>query len=488
MKLILDGKINKTYVQTLCMAFFHGEKFPEDEKDVTSVLYVRTEDRECGICCEAELCTPYGKEHATSFVPFSCSKSYERISKTAVGKAVYEVASKLTGRSLPWGILTGIRPSKVAADLIKAEGEERASSMLKNEYLLSDKKIHLVTDVAKNEKKIISLAKDKTCSVYISIPFCPSRCNYCSFISYATPKLFSLIPEYLNRLMFDIKDTFKTIKSLGLKVLCVYIGGGTPTILDENQLDKLLSCIENCIDTKELPEFTLEGGRPDTITVEKLRIAKSHGVNRISVNPQSLNDLVLEKIGRKHTVSDFLRAYETVEKSGIEHINTDLIAGLDGDTKESFQNTVDKIISLSPGNVTVHTLCVKNAAEIRKGERNIYQASGDIAGASVDYAYDRLTDSGYAPYYLYRQKNTVSDLENVGYSKPGEEGLYNVFMMADAHSVFGVGAGSTTKLVSAKDGKTQIKRIFSPKYPYEYLQDNRKVCKETEDFKKEAEK
>ena len=487
MKLILDGKINKTYVQTLCMAFFHGEKFPKDEKDASTVLYVKTEDREGGIYCEAELCTSSGKECAASFAAFSDKKSYERVSKTAVGKAVYEAASKLTGKSLPWGILTGIRPSKVAADLIKDEGKGCASEILKNEYLLSDKKIRLVTDVAENEKKIISLATDKTCSIYISIPFCPSRCNYCSFISYATPKLFSLIPEYLNRLMLDIKNTFETVKSLGLKVLCVYIGGGTPTVLNESRLDALLSCIGNCIDTKELLEFTLEGGRPDTITEEKLRIAKAHGVNRISVNPQSLNDRVLEKIGRKHTVADFLMAYETVEKSGIEHINTDLIAGLDGDTKESFQNTLDKIISLCPGNVTVHTLCVKNAAEIRKDGAS-YETNDKVAGASVDYAYDRLTDSGYAPYYLYRQKNTVSDLENVGYSKPGEEGLYNVFMMADAHTVFGVGAGSTTKLVFSNEGKTEIKRIFSPKYPYEYLQDNRKGCKETENFKKEAEK
>lgn len=472
MKLVLNGKINRTYVQSLCMMFFHGEKFPENEENPTKILTVNTVDTENGIECICELEALNKKVQGKGFARFIEGEKYERTSKSAVGMAVYNAGLELTGKSIPWGILTGIRPSKVALELISKYGENEANKILKNRYFLSDNKANLVVRVAKNENEILKLSENNTCSLYISIPFCPSRCNYCSFISYATPKLFELIPAYLDKLVNEIRSTTEEIKKQGLKLLTVYIGGGTPTVLNENQLEFLLKTVYESVDVSSLLEFTLEGGRPDTITDEKLKIAKKYGVDRISVNPQTLNDKVLEAIGRKHTVKDFLEAYDRVQNSGIKFVNTDLIAGLENDTFDSFKSTIDKIISLNPDNVTVHSFSVKKSAQILQDDNTIYDKSDEYAIKSVDYAYETLVAHGYEPYYMYRQKNTVCDLENVGYSKKGAFGIYNVLMMSDSHTVYGVGAGSTTKIVKNIDGKLEINRIFSKKYPYEYLQDN----------------
>ena len=471
MKIILDGKINRTYVQSLCTMFFHGEKFPENEEFSEKTLYVKTKDKEDGIFCEIILKVNEKEEKSSSFVPYSENITYEKLSKRAVGKALYEAGSKITGKVLPWGILSGIRPSKVAIDLMEKMPQDVAMDTLKNEYLVSKEKLELIKTVSVNERNITSLCEQDTCSVYISIPFCPSRCAYCSFISYASPKLFSLIPEYLEKLFCDINKTFNDIKEKGLRVLSIYIGGGTPTILSEEQLEKLLLKIFDNIDTNSLMEFTLEAGRPDTITEDKLKIAKKYGITRISVNPQTLNDKVLENIGRKHTVKEFLEAFEKVKKSGIEHINTDLIVGLTGDDFESFKNTIDKIISLSPDNITIHSFCVKKSAQILQNNSQIYDLEEKYASDSVNYAYSELIKNGYEPYYMYRQKNTVSDLENVGYAKKGAYGIYNVFMMADSHTVYGIGAGATTKIITKNGDKTEINRIFSPKYPYEYCRE-----------------
>lgn len=476
MRLELIGKINGTYVQTLCAMFFHGEKFPKDTLDNTRTLKVVANDTPYGIECFCEFNVNGKFAKGTGFCPFG-DEPYERTSKTAVGKAVYEAGVTLTGKTIPWGILTGIRPSKVANELILKHGEEKAYQILVARYLLSNEKAKLAIQIAKNENVILSLGSENTCSIYISIPFCPSRCTYCSFVSYATPKLYSLIPQYLDKLILDLKSTAKAIAKQGLKVISIYIGGGTPTILNEEQLDLLLSAINSSLDTSHLLEFTLEGGRPDTITENKLLIAKKYGINRISVNPQSLNDEVLEAIGRKHTCADFLDAFSLVKNSGIDHINTDLIAGLDKDSFESFKNTIDKIIELNPDNITVHSFCVKKSAQILKNDEGIYEKYDTDAVKSVKYAYEALTKNGYEPYYMYRQKNTISDLENVGYAKKNAFGIYNVLMMADAHTVFGIGAGATTKIVTCENGIIKINRIFSPKYPYEYLQDSKKGSK-----------
>ena len=286
-------------------------------------------------------------------------------------------------------------------------------------------------------------------------------------MSYTTPKLLALIPEYLAKLCDDIDRIFRIIKENGKRVVTIYIGGGTPTTLDETQLEILLSKIAENIDTSTLAEFTLEAGRPDTIIPGKFVIAKKYGVTRVSINPQTLNDEILSSIGRRHTVADFLRAYEVARESGIPHINTDLIAGLPEESFISFSKSVDEIIRLRPDNITVHTFCVKKAASILREGTDVYSRTGGETGKSVEYSHVSVANAGYVPYYLYRQKNTVGNFENVGFCLPGTEGLYNILMMEELHSVFAVGAGAVTKLVSPD--RSYIERIFSPKYPYEYL-------------------
>jgi oxygen-independent coproporphyrinogen-3 oxidase len=294
-----------------------------------------------------------------------------------------------------------------------------------------------------------------------------------------------MIEEYLDALLSDIDDTFITINKLGLRVSTIYIGGGTPTTLSAAQLERLFKKLEEHIDVSSLQEFTLEAGRPDTITHEKLKVATEHGVTRISVNPQTLNDDVLKEIGRRHTVDDFYRAYEIARQSNIRDINVDLIAGLPGDSFESFSATVDKIIELAPTNITVHTFCVKKAADVLKKNSSVYSLSGDNAAKSVSYSQLKTKFAGYKPYYMYRQKNTIGNLENVGFSIEGHEGLYNVYMMEEIQSIFAVGAGAVIKLVKRNEsfsGNAEIKRIFKPKYPYEYL---RAVNSENFDIERE---
>ena len=318
-----------------------------------------------------------------------------------------------------------------------------------------------------------------TCSVYISIPFCPTRCSYCSFVSFTTKKLLALIPAYLEALKVELSLIARQIKESGFKLKTVYIGGGTPTTLNEEQLEDLLAYIDELFDTSSLDEFTLEAGRPDTITEKKLQSAYDHNVTRISINPQSLNNFVLQEIDRCHTAEMFFKAYEMARKSGIPCINTDLIMGLPTDDIESYSDTLEKIIELSPENITAHTFCVKRSADILKEEgQDIFARENFEVSKCVDYTQIMTKKAGYIPYYMYRQKNAKGNLENVGYCKKGTEGIYNILMMEEIHSIFSAGAGAVTKLVGERNVK--IERIFNPKYPYEYLeQDRYKVFEQT---------
>lgn len=480
MILHIEGDINRYYLQTLCMVFFPGATFGENEvpgEDVPEVFVNVYPDGDLAY-------TAYVKIHLNDKV----SEGVETVSadeqttiathaSIAVGRAMFTAGKELLGHIPPWGILTGIRPAKVASGLLHTGiGVTKSKRVLRDEYFLNPQKAALAVSVASNEIKLLKRVPPDGCSVYISIPFCPSRCAYCSFVSYTNKKLLSLIDDYIDALLADIDDTFRTVKALGMRVRTVYIGGGTPTILSPEQLTRLLGRIAEHTDPAELSEFTLEAGRPDTITEEKLAVAKQYGVTRISVNPQTLNDDVLKEIGRRHTVADFYRAYEIAKNSGIRDINVDLIAGLPGDDFKSFSETVDRIIELAPTNLTVHTFCVKKAADVLKQHTDIYSLSGGDAAKSVAYAQLKTKFAGYKPYYMYRQKNTVGNLENVGFALEGHEGLYNVFMMEEVQSIFAIGAGAVTKLVRRpKKGKEapegKIERMFQPKYPYEYLRD-----------------
>ena len=477
MKVKVNGNINEYYVQTLCMLFFPGAKFSdkEEEEENSPYLYVDVIDDERGVECTAEMSN--GKKSAKGH--YACEwmsgETRLRVIKIAVGKAVFEAGKELFKVTPPWGILIGVRPTKVPMGyLLQGKGIRETQGILKNEYFLNAKKAQLVTSIASYEMKLTKkMNAEKYCSVYISIPFCPSRCAYCSFVSNTTGKLLSLLDDYLALLKKEITEIFTLAAEKGFKVATVYIGGGTPTILDEMQLEALLSHISSCVDTSTLMEYTLEAGRPDTITEQKLAIAREHGVTRISVNPQSLSEAVLEAIGRRHNVQQFFDAYEIAEKSGIRDINVDLIAGLPSDNFIRFSRTVDKIAELKPQNITIHTFSVKKASDILTKQRDgIYSLGTGMVAKCIDYSQVKMRNSGYKPYYMYRQKNTVENLENVGFALEGHEGLYNIFMMEEYHTIFAAGAGAVTKIVDydlpSKNG-SRIKRIFNSKYPYEYL-------------------
>ncbi len=390
----------------------------------------------------------------------------------AVGKAFLEAGRRLFGFELPWGYIIGLRPVKRAKFYLdKGYSAEEVISLFHRDYEVSVEKSNLSVETAIIQQKMLEGIKPNDCGLYVSIPFCPTRCDYCSFVSYSNQRLFSLIPEYLEKLMQDIRTTGETIKRLGMNLRSVYIGGGTPSILEPIQINKLLSCINESVEIGNDTEYTFEAGRPDTVTMEKLLAVKANGVRRISINPQTTNDKVLENIGRKHTAKQFFDASDIAFSVGFDTLNSDLIAGLPGDTEESFQKSLEDVIGLGFSNITVHTLSIKNAAAMRFMGDGFYDPQGSFARDCVSYAHRRLKDGGYSPYYLYRQKNTVGNAENTGYSVAGKENLYNVLMMEEHSTVFACGAGAITKLVSPK--RDEILRHPFPKYPYEYLADNK---------------
>ena len=473
MKLYIEGNINAYYVQTLAMIFFPGEKFSEDEGDANT-LQLSLVEEESEISATVTL-TSCGKSSTATYAsPLREDLTADRLKKIVIGHAVLNAASELLHYRPSWGMLTGVRPSKVATELLlRGVSKSRTKRTLSADYLVIPKKAALATDVALLEQQIIGTPDARDCSVYISIPFCPTRCTYCSFVSYTSKRLLSLIPEYLELLKQEVAAKLALIRELGLRVKTVYIGGGTPTILTAPQLRELLATVDAGLDVSALEEYTLESGRPDTIDAEKMAIAKAFGVTRVCVNPQTLCDEVLRGVGRGHNSEDFYRAYTIARESGIQCINTDLIVGLPADTFTTFSATFDEILRLNPENITVHTFCVKKAAEILRQDNRVYNLRGGDAGKCVDYSQIRAADAGYRPYYMYRQKNMVGNFENVGFAKEGTEGLYNIYMMEEVHSIFAAGAGAVTKLVDYKapesGGKSTITRLFNAKYPYEYL-------------------
>ena len=469
----IQGNLNPYYIQTLCMLYFPGVKFPENEEMTSETCVVTVEMTETETHVAASAVIQQGEKRTEGFWKENWNAvvgDRDRIRKIASGRAFMLAGEAFTGFTPPWGIMTGVRPAKLVSEYLHAgRTPEEAAALLEREFFTSPEKAGLAVQVAQAEDRLITDAKRKECSLYIAIPFCPTRCAYCSFVSYTSPNLLKLIPDYLAALVQDIDHTCALIRRLGLRVATVYIGGGTPTILTAEQLDFLLSAIRKWI--PDVEEFTLEAGRPDTITREKLETAVKYGVDRISVNTQTLNEEVLARIGRKHTAAEFFEAYETARNAGIKAINIDLIAGLPSDTAESFTATMDAILPLQAENVTVHTFCVKKSADFKAD--GMFDRDGLEAMKSVQYSYTALCGSGYLPYYMYRQKNTVGNLENVGYARPGFEGLYNIYMMEEVHSIFSCGASAVTKFVSLpeKDGSVRIERIFQPKYPYEYLRE-----------------
>lgn len=391
--------------------------------------------------------------------------------ETSEGKAakmeylLYEILSEITGLEPKWGTLTGIRPVKLALSMMdNGLSAEDVRRKFREERLVSEEKLDLLMSTAEHERAIRSLSKPESVSMYISIPFCPSRCSYCSFTSHAIEKAAKLIPQYVDLLCEELRDTAMLIDELGLHLETVYMGGGTPTVLTPEQMDRVLSTARSSFDFSGVRELTVEAGRPDTITPEKLEVMKKNGVDRISINPQTMDDGVLELIGRKHTAKDVIDAFYMARSFGFDNINMDLISGLPGDDFDKFRKTIDSVLGLEPENITLHTLTVKRSANLAGDAQKMLSRSVDEMN---EHAFRCFDEAGYYPYYLYRQKGTVEALENTGFCKPGKEGIYNVFIMDETHSILATGAGGVTKLKDPHGSK--IERIFNFKFPYEYI-------------------
>ncbi len=367
---------------------------------------------------------------------------------------LYRVLSEYTGNAPTWGILTGVRPVKV----LSAVSEEYACMKL----LVQKDKYLLAREISEVQKPVIGSIPPRSYSLYISIPFCPTRCSYCSFVSHSVDKAAARLDEYIEKLTRELEVTAETAKKVGLKPDTIYIGGGTPTVLSVEQLKRLMSALDY-FDLSTVREFTVEAGRPDTITAEKLAVIKAAGAERISVNPQTMNDAVLEKAGRRHTAAQTVRAYHTAREAGFRVINMDLIAGLPGDNPESFKASMEEVCALSPENITVHSLSLKRASDMFRDKAGYSPQASEM----VDYAHSAAHKRGYLPYYLYRQKNTSGNRENTGYAKPGTESLYNIYIMEERQTILAAGAGASGKLVDTDSGR--ILRIANYKYPYEYL-------------------
>ena len=381
-----------------------------------------------------------------------------------IGISFFAAARRLLGFTPAWGSLTGVRPTKVALQLLQEGGEAYANRVLQDTFFVTPARRRLALECAKVGQNAAKALQKKDISLYVGIPFCPTRCAYCSFVAQSVERSFAMVEPYLAALFDEIDAAAKTVSELGLRICSFYMGGGTPTTLTASQMDRLLTKLETSFDFSSLDELTIEAGRPDTIDAEKLAVLRAHNVTRISVNPQSMNDRVLSAIGRRHTADDIRRAMEQVRKAQFPHVNMDLIAGLPADTVDSFAASLDEAIALGADNITVHTLSLKKGSNLMRDSAPL--PDGDAVGKMLDYANDTLRAAGFAPYYLYRQKYMSGSFENVGWTLPGGEGLYNIYIMEELHSILSLGAGGSTKMVG--DGK--IVRVFNAKYPHEYIE------------------
>lgn len=443
------------HTRKIVTMFFPLEKINENESgDIRVITELKGKTFYAGVKL-------FDKELSAEYKP----KQNEDMAN-AVSLLLFKLLSEATGFVPPWGILYGVRPARLMHAKTEELGEDGAARFFK-QCLVRDDKIELARSVMKSENEIIKLSRDNSFSLYVSIPFCPSRCSYCSFVSHSIENAADLIEPYVELLIRELAATGEAAKNLGLRLETVYFGGGTPTTLSAKQLDSLLTAVESSFDLSGLREYTVEAGRPDTVTEEKLNALLAHNVGRISINPQTFNDEVLKIIGRRHTVEQTVKAFEKARSLGFKNINMDLIAGLSGDTVESFKNSVNSAIALGAESVTIHNLALKSAAFLVTENRYYDLSKKLFANRMIDYSYEALSGSGYNPYYMYRQSKSLGNLENTGWCKKGYECLYNVFMMDETHTVLAAGAGAVTKLKNPESG--HIERIYNYKYPYEYL-------------------
>ena len=405
--------------------------------------------------------------------------SRDKLCSRIIKTAFYRAAVRAGHKRPAWGMLTGVRPGKLFREELEGKTSDAALKKFISDYDVTEPRAILCRDTALVTESVISSLGERDVCLYVGIPFCPTRCSYCSFVSQSVEKSMKLIPPFMDALMQEIDAAAAAVNKLGLSVISIYMGGGTPTTLTFQQLDRLCSRIAERFDLSALREYTVEAGRPDTITADKLHVLRAHRVDRISVNPQSLEDTVLQAIGRRHTARDIEDTMALAASMGFPHVNMDLIAGLPADTPEGFRRTLDKCLTFGADNITVHTLSLKKGSRILLEGLPIPTAA-DVA-RMLDYADPTLRAAGFSPYYLYRQKYMSGSFENVGWCISGAEGLYNIYIMEELHSILSLGAGGSTKMVDPVRGR--IERVFHAKYPTEYIQRPEKIAENLAAFR-----
>lgn len=399
-------------------------------------------------------------------------RSDRRLCKDSVKHAVFDVLSNLTHVFLSWGTLTGVRPTKLFMELVEqGHSKEEVLEVMKKRYLVSEEKAELGYDIVKKEYELLHKIDYKhSYSVYIGIPFCPTTCLYCSFTSFALKEYSTYVENYLEALFQEIDYAASCLPDK--KLATIYIGGGTPTTLNARQLAALLEKVEESFDMSYVAEFTVEAGRPDSITKEKLAVMKQYGVTRISINPQTMKDETLKIIGRNHSVADVKRTFLEAREAGHDNINMDLIAGLPNETEEDFRKTLDEVLEMAPDSITVHSLVLKRAAELNMQKEHLGEFTFGDVDKMIEAGYEFAERADMGPYYMYRQKNAAgsknSSRENVGYAREGKEGIYNILIMEEKHTILALGAGASSKFVFPKTGR--IQRIENVKNVSDYVE------------------
>ncbi|RRJ25970.1 coproporphyrinogen dehydrogenase HemZ [Lachnoanaerobaculum gingivalis] len=455
--LLLEDMTFEQDIRELLMAFYPDEKYIYTNEDVSLSLLLSKDETNYHIKIKDE----------GNLLEFSSPLRETKFdTKNDLKRNIYTNLLKLGNKELPWGTLTGIRPTKIVMEMLENDMSlEDIKKHLKEVYLVSDKRIKLCTDTAKNEFNILKKIDYKNgYSLYIGIPFCPTRCLYCSFTSYSITQWKKDTDTYVEALCKELLAVSKMYK--GKKLQTIYMGGGTPTSLEGYQLSKILNVVKKNFDLSNLLELTVEAGRPDSITREKLEDLKTAGVDRISINPQTMQQKTLDLIGRHHTIEDIYESYQLAREVGFENINMDFIIGLNGETLEDVSDSFTKVRSFAPESITIHSLALKRAARLNtENKREIMD--NDLILSMINTATDTCTDLGLEPYYLYRQKNMAGNLENIGFSKLGKECLYNILIMEEKQTIIACGAGTSSKIVF---GDGRIERIETVKDPKLYIE------------------
>ena len=474
MKLIFTGHDYRYAVEQSLLAFFPAERPVYEGEDPNAASVTLTvEGRTAFSVTELSADGKTARGAARADIPEGADEyERERVKQRAVKLSFFEAARALTGITPAWGALTGIRPAKLAAGLLEEGRSVReADRVLEETYFVSAQRRRLALECAQAGLEAKRGLRPEEISLYVGIPFCPTRCAYCSFVSNSVEKSFHLVEPYLDALLAEIDNAAEMVRDLGLRVKSFYMGGGTPTTLSAEQMDRLLGRLAERFDLSGLIESTVEAGRPDTITAEKLAVLRRNGVTRISVNPQSMDDRVLAAIGRRHGGAEIRTAVELVRQAGFLHVNMDLIAGLPEDSPEGFRRTLEEVIAFGTDNITVHTLSLKKGSRITLEGTRI--PTEDEVAEMLDCSNAALREAGFGPYYLYRQKYMSGSFENVGWCRPGGTGWYNIYIMEELHTILSLGAGGSTKLVDGPGN--HIERVFNLKYPLEYIQRPEKI-------------